>query len=614
MLNRYPRWKYIVLFTVTFISLLYALPNLYGEDPAIQITGKKGSFADQQSVDLIKNTMNDHSIKYKLISMKNGVVTVCFDNIDIQLLAKDIITKRLGEKYITALNLVPSMPRWLNWISARPMKLGFDLRGGVQFLIELDINNLIKKNQNHTINNLRDDLRKHNMPYNTIYMNKSSKTEINFKNFHDVSNALVYLRSHYNNLLLKNSNNTIIVSLTPSYINKLRENAIQQNIYILRNRINQIGISESSVQRQGAEYIIINIPGIQDTAHAKELIGTTATLELRLVNTNINPILVSKDIIPFDSEIKYMSDGKPVVLHKDTILTGDHITHSNSSIDEYGNPEVNITLDSVGGDIMSLFTKHNIGKFIATLFIEYKDSGLKDSKGHSILLKNEAIINIANIKSMVGSKFSISGIKNLNAARQLSILLRAGTLVTPIHIIEERIVGPSMGQQNIIKGFQACLCGLIACTIFMLLCYKIFGIISICALLINLIIIIGVTSILPGITLTMSGIAGIVLTLAVSIDANILINERIKEELYIGYSIQQAIRRGYQKALPSIIDSNITTLIKAVILYSLGTSSIKGFAIMTIIGIMTSMFTAVIGTRTIINLIYVNRETNRLSI
>ncbi|MXP51381.1 protein translocase subunit SecD [Pantoea sp. SoEX] len=617
MLNCYPKWNYIVLSLVIIISLLYALPNLYGENPAIQITGKNGNFADQHFFDVIKKLVIERKLKHKSISIKNGVITLLFNNIDTQLIAKDIIEKKVGKKYITAINLVPLVPKWLNFISAKPMKLGFDLRGGVQFLIELDIHNLIKKIQNQNLNNMRDDLRKINIPYNNIYTNEHSNLEINFKSHHDVDSALIYLKSIYKNLILKNNhNNSIVVKIAPFYINEIREKAIQQNIYILRNRINQIGLSESSVQRQGSDHIIVNIPGIQDIARAKEMIGTTATLEFRLVNNNINlnAALISKNILPSDTEIKYMVNGQPVILYKNTILTGNHITYSNSSIDEYGNPVVNITLDSNGGDIMSLFTRKNIGKYIATLFIEYKDSGQKDSNGHAILTKNEEIINIANIKAPVGNSFSITGIKNLNLAHQLSMLLRTGTLVTPIRIIEEHTVGPTMGQQNIIQGLKSCLYGLVACAIFMILFYKIFGLISIIALLINLIIITGVTSILPGITLTMSGIAGIVLSLAVSVDANILINERIKEELHNGFSINKAISKGYQKALSSIIDSNITTLIKALILYVFGTSSIKGFAIMTIIGIITSMFTAIIGTRTIVNLIYSNKNIKKLYI
>ncbi|PPI87718.1 protein translocase subunit SecD [Candidatus Pantoea edessiphila] len=614
MLNRYPMWKYVLLSLIVIISALYAIPNLYGEDPAVQIISKNNDFNNQKIFYTIKKLLKQNNIKYKSISTKNGIITALFNNIDTQLLAHDTIAKKISKKYIVALNLVPATPNWLNVIAASPIKLGFDLRGGVQFLIEADIHNLLKKIQHQNINNIRNDLIKRNIPYTKIYSNKMYSVKINFNNFQDLNNALVYLRSIHKNLLIEINDHSLIVTINLPYINQLKKRVIEQNIAILRNRINQLGISESSVQRQGSEYILINLPGIQNIAHAKGLIGATATLEFRLVNTDINSALISKKIIPFDSEIKYMTNGQPIVLNKEVILTGDHITYSNVNIDEYSNPEVDITLDSIGGDIIASFTKNNLGKLIATLFIEYKDSGKKDSQGHAVLIKNEEVINVANIGSQLSNNFRITGIKNITNARQLSMLLRAGALVAPIHIIEERTVGPAVGKQNIVRGLKACVCGLLSCVFFMVFFYKKFGLISISALLINLIIIIGIISILPGITLTMSGIAGIVLTLAVSIDSNILINERIKEEIYNGCSIQKAINKGYKHALSSIIDSNITTLIKSIILYAFGTGFIRGFAIMTIIGILTSMFTAILITKAIVNLIYGNRNITKLSI
>ncbi|PPI88388.1 protein translocase subunit SecD [Candidatus Pantoea edessiphila] len=615
MLNCYSSWKYVFLSFIFVISLLYALPNLYGEDPVIQITGKNGNFASQDISDNIKKALKQNFIKYKDISIDNKTIIVRFNNTDTQLLAHKIITKTIGKKYSTLLNLVPAIPSWLSLISARPIKLGFDLRGGVQFLIEVDIDSIIKKIQDKNINSLSYDLRKKAIPYTKIYLSKKDSLNINFKNFKDLNNAFIYLKSTYKDLSLRNNdNNSISAVINKVYLNKLRENIIQQNIEILRNRINQLGISESSIQRQGSEHIRINLPGIKNIAQAKELIGATSTLEFRLVNTSVDSNLISKNIVPLDSEIKYMTDGQSVLLYKNVILTGDHITYSTSSIDEYNNPEVDITLDSIGGNIMSAFTRDNIGKSIATLFVEYKNSHKKNSKGHEILIKNEEIINIANIRSQVNNRFRITGIKNFNKAHKLSMLLRSGTLIAPIHIVEERTIGPTMGRKNIKKGLEACLCGLISCFSFMVFFYKKFGLISIAALIINLIIIIAITSLLPGVTLTMPGIAGIILTLAVAIDANILINERIKEEICNGYSIQKAIHKGYKNALSSIIDSNIITLIKVVILYTFGTGSIRGFAIMTAIGVITSMFTAITVTKTIVNLVYSNKSIKTLSI
>ena len=397
-------------------------------------------------------------------------------------------------------------------------------------------------------------------------------------------------------------------------LKEAREYAVQQNINILRNRVNQLGVAEPLVQRQGADRIVVELPGIQDTARAKEILGATATLEFRLVNANVDQSAAAAGRIPGDSEVKQTREGQPVVLYKRVILTGDHITDSTSSQDEYNQPQVNISLDSAGGNIMSNFTKDNIGKPMATLFVEYKDSGKKDANGRAVLVKEEEVINIANIQSRLGNSFRITGISNPTEARQLSLLLRAGALIAPIQIVEERTIGPTLGMQNIQQGLEACLAGLVVSILFMIFFYKKFGLIATSALIANLVLIIGIMSLLPGATLTMPGIAGIVLTLAVAVDANVLINERIKEELSNGRSIQQAIDEGYKGAFSSIFDANVTTLIKVLILYAVGTGAIKGFAITTGIGVATSMFTAIVGTRAIVNLLYGGKRVKKLSI
>jgi len=364
----------------------------------------------------------------------------------------------------------------------------------------------------------------------------------------------------------------------------------------------------------GADRIVVELPGIQDTARAKEILGATATLEFRLVNTNVDQAAAASGRVPGDSEVKQTREGQPVVLYKRVILTGDHITDSTSSQDEYNQPQVNISLDSAGGNIMSNFTKDNIGKPMATLFVEYKDSGKKDANGRAVLVKQEEVINIANIQSRLGNSFRITGINNPSEARQLSLLLRAGALIAPIQIVEERTIGPTLGMQNIEQGLEACLAGLLVSILFMIIFYKKFGLIATSALIANLILIVGIMSLLPGATLSMPGIAGIVLTLAVAVDANVLINERIKEELSNGRTVQQAIDEGYRGAFSSIFDANITTLIKVIILYAVGTGAIKGFAITTGIGVATSMFTAIVGTRAIVNLLYGGKRVKKLSI
>ncbi|WP_074388168.1 protein translocase subunit SecD [Proteus myxofaciens] len=616
MLNRYPLWKYLMLIFAILIGLLYALPNLYGEDPAVQITGVRGTAASEQTLDQVRTLLDKEKIEAKSIALENGAILVRFNNPDVQLRAREALLPALGDQFIVALNLAPATPKWLEAIGGEPMKLGLDLRGGVHFLMEVDMDTVLSKLQEQNIDSLRTELRDEGIPYSSIRKADNYSVEMRFRNEDDRNKASTYLtRKNGQELVFKDgSNNTLKAIFTDTRLREARTYAVQQNITILRNRVNQLGVAEPLVQRQGADRIVVELPGIQDTARAKEILGATATLEFRLVNTSVDPSALETGRIPGDSEVKNTRDGRPTILYKRVILTGDHITDSTSQSDEYGQPQVNISLDSAGGSIMSNFTKDNIGKPMATLFVEYKDSGKRDANDRAILVKNEEVINIANIQSRLGNSFRITGISNANEAYQLSLLLRAGALIAPIQIVEERTIGPTLGLQNITQGLEACLWGLIASVAFMILYYRKFGVIASTALMANLVMIVGVMSLLPGATLTMPGIAGIVLTLAVAVDANVLINERIKEELRNGRSVQQAIHEGYKGAFSSIIDANLTTLITAVILYAVGTGSIKGFAITTAIGVATSMFTAIVGTRAIVNLLYGGKRIKKLSI
>ncbi|MHA0984234.1 protein translocase subunit SecD [Kosakonia cowanii] len=615
MLNRYPLWKYIMLVVVLIVGLLYALPNLYGEDPAVQISGARGVAASEQTLIQVRNELTKEKISWKSVAMEEGTVLARFESTDTQLRAREVLLSALGDKYVVALNLAPATPRWLSLLKAEPMKLGLDLRGGVHFLMEVDMQTALGKLQEQNIDSLRSDLREKGIPYSTVRKEDNYGLSIQFRDSAARDQANTYLTGRHRDLVFSNQGDNVLrVVMSDARLSEAREYAVQQNINILRNRVNQLGVAEPLVQRQGADRIVVELPGIQDTARAKEILGATATLEFRLVNTNVDASAAANGRIPGDSEVKETRDGRPVVLYKRVILTGDHITDSTSSMDEYNVPQVNISLDSAGGNIMSNFTKDNINKPMATLFVEYKDSGKKDANGRSVLVKQEEVINIANIQSRLGNSFRITGISNPNEARQLSLLLRAGALIAPIQIVEERTIGPTLGAQNITQGLEACLAGLAVSIIFMLFFYKKFGLIATSALLANLVLIVGIMSLLPGATLTMPGIAGIVLTLAVAVDANVLINERIKEELSNGRSVQQAIHEGYQGAFSSIFDANITTLIKVLILYAVGTGSIKGFAITTGIGVATSMFTAIVGTRAIVNLLYGGKRINKLSI
>ncbi|VFP84337.1 Protein translocase subunit SecD [Candidatus Erwinia haradaeae] len=611
MLNHYPLWKYIILILVLLLGCLYAIPNLYGEDPAIQVTGTHGRMINEALLIQIKNALTHEAVQSKSIIWQSGEILVRFMNNELQLKAREIIQKVVGQNYIVALNLVPATPHWLSYFAAKPMKLGLDLRGGVHFLIEVDTDLMMDKIQKQNIETLHTYFNKKNMPYVAINTNDQNRIILRFRDESTCKIAYQSLSSYSPDIVIhKNAYNCLTVDISTDKVYKVREDAVKQNIHILRNRVTQLGLADTLVKRQGDNFIIVELPGIQDTARAKEILSATAMLEFRLVHLQSNIY----NSIPNDFDIKETPEGQAVILDRKAILTGNHITNSVANMDEYNQPQVNISLDNIGGNIMATFTKSHIGKVIATLLIEYRDSGKKDARGHSLLEKHEEIINIASIQSPFSNSFRVSGINNIKEARQLSLLLRSGALTAPIRITEERIIGPSMAVQNIKKGLDACIWGLVSSIVFMVLRYKIFGLIATCALLANLVLIVSIMSILPGVTLTMPGIAGIVLTLVVAVDANILINERIKEELRNGRFAQQAIYVGYKEAFSSILDANITTLIKVVILYTVGSGSIQGFAITTAIGIATSMFTSMVGTRAMINLIYGRKRIDRLSI
>ncbi|MGL4269185.1 MAG: protein translocase subunit SecD [Plesiomonas sp.] len=619
MLNRYPLWKYLMVAFVVTIGALYALPNIYGEDPAIQISGVRGASTDMQTLDKINDLLAEKKLPVKAIALENGTVLVRFKDTDEQLAARDLVADALGDKFTVALNLAPSTPRWLEDIGANPMKLGLDLRGGVHFLMEVDMDAAMSKLQDQTADSFRSELREKRIRYSSVRKLDTGTAvgavEVRFRDPAELKAALDYLQPLHRDLVFTPMGDAaFIAQLSEARLKEAREYAVQQNITILRNRVNELGVAEPIVQRQGASRIVVELPGIQDTARAKEILGATATLEFRLVNNQADLQAAVSGRVPGDSELQYMRDGRPVLLYKKVVLTGDHITDSNSSADEYNRPQVNISLDSEGGSKMANFTKDNIGKPMATLFSEYKDSGKRDANGKVILVKHDEVINMATIQSRLGRSFRITGIDSQAEAHNLSLLLRAGALIAPIQIVEERTIGPSLGAQNIQQGLDACMWGLAAVVIFMGIYYRKFGLIAISALLANLVLIVGIMSMLPGATLTMPGIAGIVLTVGMAVDANVLIFERIREEMRNGRSVQQAIHEGYSNAFSSIADANVTTLITALILYAVGTGPVKGFAITLSIGIATSMFTAIIGTRAIVNLLYGGKRITKLSI
>ncbi|WP_341829465.1 protein translocase subunit SecD [Vibrio gelatinilyticus] len=618
MLNRYPLWKYLMVVFAIAIAALYALPNLYGEDPAIQITGARGASVDMSTLDTVTEALNKEQLTQKSIALENGSILVRFNDTDTQLNARDVISQALGRDSIVALNLAPATPDWLETIGAAPMKLGLDLRGGVHFLMEVDMDAAMEKLVAQQEEAFRSELREERIRYRAIRPLGTEAVEVLLRDAEQLASAKKVLELKHPDMVIVDSDSngrfTLVARFSDARLQEIRNYAVEQNITILRNRVNELGVAEPLVQRQGASRIVVELPGVQDTARAKEILGATATLEFREVDSKADLAAAASGRVPAGSEIKLDRDGRPAVLKKRVILGGASITDASSSVDEYGRPQVNISLDSEGGSKMSAFSRQNIGKLMATVFAEYKDSGKRTPEGKVILDKHEEVINQATIQSALGRNFRITGIDSVAEAHNLALLLRAGALIAPISIVEERTIGPSMGQQNIDMGIKACITGLLAVMIFTLIYYRKFGLIANCALMANIVLIVGVMSMIPGATMTLPGIAGIVLTVGMAIDANVLIFERIREELRDGRNPQQAIHQGYANAFSTIADANITTLITSTILFAVGTGAIKGFAVTLSIGILTSMFTAIIGTRCIVNLAYGGKRINKLSI
>ena len=604
MLNRFPLWKNLMVIIITLIGSLYALPNLYGEDPSVQISGTRGQEATTETLAQVNNALASLNISPKATQLENGSILVRLEKDDQQLPAKEKISEVLGDKYSVALNLAPATPTWLTDIGGSPMKRGLDLRGGVRFLMEVDMNTAMQKQQESLQDSLRSDFRKEKIGYKAVKKGENFATVIEFNDSADADKAVrLVKRTHTTLEATYNSPTEVTFALSATGLSSARDMAIEQNLSILRKRVEELGVSEPTIQRQGADRIVVELPGVQDTARAKELLGATATLEFRLVNDAVNPEVATRGIVPADSELKYTQDGRPMVLKRKPSLGGEHIIDANSGKDDRGLPQVSIKLDSDGGNQMAEITKSAVGKPMATLYSEFKDSGRRDANGKVILEKHEEVINVATINSRLGNQFQITGINSPAEAQNLAVLLRSGALIAPIVIVEERTVGASLGADNVEKGVEAGMYGLVLTIIFCLVYYKMFGVFASIALTVNMILTMGLMSLI-GATLTMPGIAGIVLAVGMSVDANVLIYERIKEELRNGRSIQQAIHEGYNGAFTSIFDSNLTTVLTSLVLYAVGTGPVKGFAITLALGVMISMFTAITGTRMLVNWVY----------
>jgi preprotein translocase subunit SecD len=616
MLNQYPLWKYIALIIALVFGTIYALPNLFGEDPAVQVSHRTKSLT-QEDILLIEQTLGNSKINIKSTEIIEGRALVRFDDENIQLQAADVLRSSLEKQYLVALNLAPATPDWLRALNAAPMYLGLDLRGGVHFLMEVDMAAAIKRLEESLLSDIRSHMRSEKIRYRGITRDENG-LQIRFRNGDSMYQALDSLEDQFRELAFEmdEKDHVINARLTEVATRDEKRSALQQNIITLRNRVNELGVAEPVIQQQGDSRIVVQLPGIQDTAGAKKILGATATLEFRLTEGSRADWDEAERTgrVPLNALLYHERDGSPVLLKRSVIVTGDQIIDAASTIDQQkGVPAVSVRLNGKGAKKMGETTRENVKKPMAVVFIENK----VESKqvGDEVVKKRttvKEVINVSTIQEQFSARFQITGLES-QEARDLALLLRAGSLRAPVEIIEERTIGPSLGKDNIEQGFRSVIIGFALVLIFMALYYKSFGLIANVALTANLVFIIAILSLLQA-TLTLPGIAGIVLTVGMAVDANVLIFERIREEIRNGNSPQASIHAGYEKAFSTITDANVTTLLAAIVLFSLGTGPVKGFAVTLSIGIITSMFTAIVGTRSIVNLIYGGRNVKKLSI
>ena len=617
-MNQYPLWKYLLVVAVLLIGGLYALPNIYGNDPAVQIAARVGSAIDTAMEENIKSTLLAAGIKYKELTQSGEQMIVRFNNTEDQLKANSEIRESLGRGYSVAQNIVPATPDWLRHFS--PMYLGLDLRGGVHLLLEVDMDAAVIKAEDRYVEDIRTQLRNKRVRYLSVKRRNTGGVEVRFRSKAESDEGMVVIKREFSALTVteKESDGKILLSATLSdqEIREVKTFAIEQNLTTLRNRVNELGVAEPNISRQGEDRIAVQLPGVQDSTRMRELLSATATLEFRVVDTNRNANEAKQSgRVPVGDVLLERRDGSPVLLKRRVILTGDYIVDASSGFDSTSSsPAVFITLDSKGSRRMSEATKELVGQVMGVVYIENKvETKIVDGKKVKIRETNREVINTATIQERLSKRFQITGLDSAREARDLALLLRAGALAVPIEIVEERTVGPSMGQDSIDQGFRSVLAGFCLVLVFMVIYYRMFGLIADMALFLNLVLIVAVLSMLQA-TLTLPGIAGIVLTIGMAVDANVLIFERIREELSIGNTPQASIQAGYEKAFVTIADANVTTLIAALVLFVFGTGPIKGFAITLSIGILTSMFTSIVGTRAVVNLMYGRKKLETLSI
>jgi preprotein translocase subunit SecD len=614
MRNAYPVWVYALILLVILGGGLYALPNVFPEDPAVQVQNSRTGAVDGSVTSIIGVILDAQGLAPKQVDEREGQLLLRFDSADHQLRAADVLRGSLDDDHVVALNLAPATPEWLRALNGRPMSLGLDLRGGVHFLMEVDLNAVIGTSMERYVNEFRGRLREERIAFEDVERGTRSLT-IRFATEADREVALGWLRSEYRGELEfaergLGAESVLEATLNEDYLTELRRLALQQNISTLRKRVDELGVAEPIIAQQGESRIVVQLPGVQDTARAKEILGATATLEFRMVAEGLDAQeAAATGRAPAGTRLYRERDGAPVLLQRRVMLTGDYITGASSGIaQDTGGPAVFINLDGQGARIFSRVTAENVGRLMATVFIETKTESTEEG-GELVrrTTRTEEVINIARINEPLGRRFQITGLESTREAHNLALLLRAGALAAPMSIVEERTVGPSLGQENIDRGMQSVIIGFLAVMLFMVLYYRVFGLIANFALALNLVLIVSILSMLQA-TLTLPGIAGIVLVVGIAVDANVLIFERIREELRNGLSPQAAISAGYDRAFSTIADANVTTLIAALVLFLFGTGPIKGFAITLSIGVVVSMFTAIVVTRAIVNLTYGRRR------
>jgi preprotein translocase subunit SecD len=605
MNNRFPLWKNLLILIIFIIGLIYTLPNLYGEDPSVQVTSTRDVKLDQQQAGQIESAVKAAGLAPKTIEYKDGSFLIRFNNTDDQLKAADLLREQMGSNYTVALNLAPRTPEWLQSLGGKAMYLGLDLRGGVHFLLEVDMDAAVKQAEERYTEDVRLALRGAKMHYQSVAKD-SGYIKVKLKSADEKSAVLALLKKDFRALDLTepDAQDEIWLKLSEVEIREIKKFAVSQNMTTLRNRVNELGVAEPVIQQQGENRIVVQLPGVQDTARAKEILGTTATLEYRLVDVEHDVQKAVQGQVPVSSRLYYDKNGAPILLDRRIIVTGDQIVDAQSGMDQDGRPMVSITLNGVGATKMGKVTQANIGRPMAVVFIEYKVN-TKTVNGEKVHHKEkvEQVISVATIRDAFSKRFQTTGLDSPQEARNLALLLRAGALAAPVDIVEERTVGPSLGQENIGKGINSNVYGFMAVAFFMIVYYRVFGLFSIVALGVNVLLLVAVLSMLQA-TLTLPGMAGIALTVGMAIDANVLINERIREELRLGMTPGAAIYAGYERAFATILDSNITTLIAGIALFTLGSGPIRGFALVLCIGILTSMFSAVVVSRSLVNFVY----------